>query len=160
MVTVDEISRTTMRPRVWWIIYNPELGRFISEDPLGKSNDDLNMYIYVRNNPLYYIDPFGEVSWGLTALYKGLEFLVKQILNKTLPKLTPKGPGTMVSNEDELRQVERELRKMQRQRRQGCGIYRSCTENDDDIVEAIRLIDKIVEIERDLPPEPPKSCKE
>ncbi|MFH1947129.1 MAG: RHS repeat-associated core domain-containing protein [Candidatus Magasanikbacteria bacterium] len=43
--------------------YNPTLGRFISRDPmLGRDGDVLskNSYIYVKNNPLKYVDPTGE----------------------------------------------------------------------------------------------------
>jgi len=42
--------------------YNPEIGRFISEDTYrGDYNDplSLNRYVYVINNPLIYIDPDG-----------------------------------------------------------------------------------------------------
>jgi RHS repeat-associated protein len=37
---------------------DPSLGRFISEDPL-MFRDGPNLYVYVRNNPLLYIDPSG-----------------------------------------------------------------------------------------------------
>ena len=43
--------------------YNPVIGRFISRDPvLGRDGDSLsrNGYIYVKNNPLKYVDPSGE----------------------------------------------------------------------------------------------------
>ena len=40
--------------------YNPETGRFISEDPIGFGGGDLNLYRYVNNNPLNYVDPFGR----------------------------------------------------------------------------------------------------
>ena len=39
--------------------YDPETGRFISEDPIGFAGGDINLYGYVGNNPYGYIDPFG-----------------------------------------------------------------------------------------------------
>ncbi|WP_319561733.1 RHS repeat-associated core domain-containing protein [Marispirochaeta sp.] len=36
--------------------YDPELGRFISEDPI---QDGTNWYVYVSNNPLKFVDPTG-----------------------------------------------------------------------------------------------------
>jgi RHS repeat-associated protein len=38
--------------------YDPTTGRFTSEDPLGV-RDNLDMYVYVGNNPASYDDPFG-----------------------------------------------------------------------------------------------------
>jgi|GEM_PF-1653032 len=43
--------------------YDPELGRFISEDPAAQL---LNPYVYAGNNPLMYADPDGE--WFFSAL--------------------------------------------------------------------------------------------
>lgn len=43
--------------------YNSSLGRFISRDPVsGRNGNSLsrNGYIYVKNNPLKYVDPSGE----------------------------------------------------------------------------------------------------
>ena len=39
--------------------YDPKLGRFISEDPVGLAAGDLNVYAYARGNPLAFRDPFG-----------------------------------------------------------------------------------------------------
>ena len=39
--------------------YDPQLGRFTSEDPV---RDGMNWYVYVRNNPLRFIDPSGLES--------------------------------------------------------------------------------------------------
>lgn len=41
--------------------YSAELGRFISRDPIGIT-DDINLYVYVGNNPVMYRDPSGEVK--------------------------------------------------------------------------------------------------
>jgi len=38
--------------------YNPVSGRFINEDPL-RLNGGLNMYGFVHNNPITWLDPFG-----------------------------------------------------------------------------------------------------
>jgi len=42
--------------------YDPKVGRFISEDPIGFSGGDVNLYAYVQNNPLTRIDPSGD-AW-------------------------------------------------------------------------------------------------
>jgi RHS repeat-associated protein len=39
--------------------YDPNLGRFISEDPIGFAGGDVNHYAYVWNNPQRYSDPYG-----------------------------------------------------------------------------------------------------
>ena len=40
--------------------YSPTLQRFIGEDPLGFAGGDLNLYAYVRNSPLGFVDPSGQ----------------------------------------------------------------------------------------------------
>jgi RHS repeat-associated protein len=39
--------------------YDLSVGRFISEDPLGPVIGNLNIYKYVQNNPLTFVDPSG-----------------------------------------------------------------------------------------------------
>ena len=42
--------------------YDPAIGRFISEDPIG-FDSGVNFYQYVYNNPLRFSDPFGNDVW-------------------------------------------------------------------------------------------------
>lgn len=47
--------------------YDPELGRFLSEDPLGFVGGDTNLYRYAKNDPYNFRDPAGTtaaVSYG------------------------------------------------------------------------------------------------
>ncbi len=39
--------------------YDPSVGRFLSEDPLGLRGDDYNLYAYVANAPTLFVDPMG-----------------------------------------------------------------------------------------------------
>ena len=39
--------------------YNPEIGQFISEDPIGFAEGDMNPYNYVGANPMNWVDPWG-----------------------------------------------------------------------------------------------------
>jgi RHS repeat-associated protein len=47
--------------------YDPELGRFISEDPLGFDAGDVNFYAYVENNPVNHNDPSGKILPAIAA---------------------------------------------------------------------------------------------
>jgi RHS repeat-associated protein len=40
--------------------YNPDLGRFISEDPIGFRSGDNNFYRYVQNSGINFRDPLGK----------------------------------------------------------------------------------------------------
>ena len=51
--------------------YDPSLGRFISQDPLGFDSGDLNLYRYVGNHPLSAKDPTGTVSFIEKAILVG-----------------------------------------------------------------------------------------
>jgi RHS repeat-associated protein len=49
--------------------YDPEIGRFITQDP---AKQDLNWYAYCGNNPINRVDPDGKyyegtIAWGSTA---------------------------------------------------------------------------------------------
>jgi len=54
--------------------YDPVIGRFYSNDPVGFTNvHTFNRYAYANNNPYRYIDPNGEsvldvLDWGVDAV--------------------------------------------------------------------------------------------
>jgi RHS repeat-associated protein len=48
-------------------VYDPVLGRFMSEDPTGFRGGDINLYGYVWNNPNGFSDPLGFSGWGVNA---------------------------------------------------------------------------------------------
>jgi RHS repeat-associated protein len=43
--------------------YDPGVGRFISEDPIGFGAGDTNLYRYVNNSPTNFTDPSGEIAF-------------------------------------------------------------------------------------------------
>lgn len=64
--------------------YSHDTGRFISEDPIGFAGEDFNLYRYVENNPLKFIDPFGEQAAefingvGAPALAQCIAYLINK----------------------------------------------------------------------------------
>jgi RHS repeat-associated protein len=59
--------------------YNPLIGRFISEDPLGFRGGGPNFYGYVGNDPINFSDPTGLGPAG-TATGTGIKVVVKVIV--------------------------------------------------------------------------------
>jgi hypothetical protein len=59
------------------LLLSPWLTRWISPDSMG-AVDGLNLYIYVGNNPLKYIDPTGHfplISWDIHLVSQGARYL-------------------------------------------------------------------------------------
>lgn len=42
--------------------YDPTVGRWLSPDPIGFSGGDTNLYAYVGNDPVNFVDPSGEIA--------------------------------------------------------------------------------------------------
>jgi uncharacterized protein RhaS with RHS repeats len=49
--------------------YSPEIGRFLTVDPLGYAGGDINLYRFVGNNPVNFIDPLGLDPRGWHSPY-------------------------------------------------------------------------------------------
>ena len=69
--------------------YHPVLQRFISQDPIGFRGGDVNLYGYVRNNPLSFIDPL-----GFDAIYINYDYYP---VNTGLGFRAPLGHAAVVS---------------------------------------------------------------
>ena len=52
--------------------YDPENGRFLSEDPIGLASGDPNPYRYAKNNPVNLIDPTGLYSYPIGGGDQGI----------------------------------------------------------------------------------------
>ena len=50
-------------------MYSPSLGRFIQADPIRFEGGDTNLYRFVWNNPLNFVDPTGLSGKGLHHPY-------------------------------------------------------------------------------------------
>ena len=51
--------------------YDPQIGRFIQQDPLGFI-DGVNRYAYVMNNPINFVDPWGTMATGPTKVARSI----------------------------------------------------------------------------------------
>ena len=77
--------------------YDPSIGRFLSEDPLGFSSGDFNWYRYVSNNPINYFDPYGFEGfwsgvWSATK-FAGATVVTGAVIFGGAVILTAKGVG-------------------------------------------------------------------
>ncbi|MCB1742396.1 MAG: PASTA domain-containing protein [Gammaproteobacteria bacterium] len=59
-----DVALYSMRSR----FYDPAVGRFQSEDDLGFAGGDENLYRYVRNNPVTFVDPTGRAVFSENAI--------------------------------------------------------------------------------------------
>ncbi|NLE37604.1 MAG: hypothetical protein GX621_06220, partial [Pirellulaceae bacterium] len=51
--------------------YDPAVGRWLSEDPIGFDAGDANLYRYVGNGPLTGVDPSGQVPQAVAGCFAG-----------------------------------------------------------------------------------------
>lgn len=55
-------DRDTGLVRFGYRDYDPDTGRWTAKDPIGFAGGDTDLYGYVLNNPVNYIDPIGLIS--------------------------------------------------------------------------------------------------
>ncbi|MBI5117157.1 RHS repeat-associated core domain-containing protein [Candidatus Poribacteria bacterium] len=77
--------------------YDPSIGRFISEDPIGPINGT-NLYAYTANSPVLHIDPLGlqfeETAYGeaytiLDEYYSGMYDRAHELRSEAWQSLSP-----------------------------------------------------------------------
>ena len=84
--------------------YDPSTGRFLTPDPIGFKGGDANLYRYVGNNPVLYVDPYGKNRFaiavgGLLVTYLFYKYVVDPnfvLIPDAFPKepeSDPKPPG-------------------------------------------------------------------
>jgi RHS repeat-associated protein len=69
--------------------YDPELGRFISKDPIGFLGGDINFYAYVQSNPINAIDPLGLQWYKSRAVLLDIAALAIDLAIPLAPPLAP-----------------------------------------------------------------------
>ncbi len=69
--------------------YVPTLGRFSTPDPLGILGGDANLYTYVRNDPIRFVDPMGWLSTESKELLVAMRHGGKKAAKKAAEKLPP-----------------------------------------------------------------------
>ncbi len=139
--------------------YDPAIGRFLSEDPLGFS-DGLNPFIYVGGDPLTSVDPFGMES--LDALKTKLDIVKaaldiisdefneawdkSELLEKSIKRLESYG-----CSEDRLQKYKAKLNTLDKQLENLGRAGRLLTEDAMDLEEQITLKKKGIDIPEENP---------
>ena len=65
--STEPYDETTGLVRYPYRFYAPSLGRWLSRDPLGEESD-VNLYGFVGNSPVNFVDPFGLFQFGKAPL--------------------------------------------------------------------------------------------
>lgn len=74
--------------------YDPQQGRFISEDPFGLKAG-INLYSYVKNDPTRFTDPMEENPWLIVGGALVAEAVLHSYLANRAERFFPSKPSTL-----------------------------------------------------------------
>src|SRR5690606_16753609 len=63
--------------------YDPRLGRWTSKDPIQFAGGQANLYVYVGNDPVNFIDPLGLRDWSYQEVQEHLKWYREQLCMST-----------------------------------------------------------------------------
>ncbi len=87
--------------------YSPTMQRFISNDPIGFSGGDVNLYAYVSNDPVNYADPSGHSLVGRVVRLVGGKILEGRRITMREAQQIRRREGNIIMDEQRLgRQAE------------------------------------------------------
>jgi len=80
--------------------YDPTLGRWLSEDPIGFEGADYNLTRYVSNSPTIATDPEGKIIWFVVIAGVGAYLLTPDPANAPAPgdPIYPPNEGARIVN--------------------------------------------------------------
>ena len=89
--TGEQFDKETQQYYLRARFYNPVVGRFTQEDVYR--GDGLNLYVYVVNNPLLWVDPSGYAKCSASSNEKNYNPELRELISQKIP-----GPnGTTIS---------------------------------------------------------------
>ncbi|MDE0092880.1 MAG: hypothetical protein OXN83_06315, partial [Oligoflexia bacterium] len=91
--------------------YDPDLARWISEDPIEFNGGDLNLYRYTFNSSINYTDPSGEAYIQIGVAYITYTTICNIIKIKDLAKATNKAFLNQINRtRKKIKQLEKQLK--------------------------------------------------
>ncbi len=77
--------------------YDPEIGRWISKDPIGFRGGDENLYGYVGSDPINYVDPSGRTQQDINQAIAFVKRFIPEIQNTSFGTLNSPGDSGSAS---------------------------------------------------------------